>query len=88
MEVAASGRDSVSVLSLRWEQGRLWAPGWQDGRTCLLFLTRTACLQSRQKGYLVKGEVFVNSSYGTEQPPGTLNLSQFGNASESFSCLH
>lgn len=34
-----------------------------------------------------KGEVIMNSACGTEQPPDTLNSSQFGNATDSsFLC--
>lgn len=34
-----------------------------------------------------KGEMIVNSNYGTKQPPDTLNSSQLGNATKSFSFL-
>lgn len=84
-------RRCVSAVSWENKEGG----SQQAGRTkthASYFLAEQHVSRADRKGTgegneQAKGEVMVNSSYRTEQPPDTLNSSQFGNATESFSLL-
>lgn len=92
MEVAASGMANMSVLSLGRGTGKAVGSrlAGRKHRPRISYQNSMSSEQAERTGegnQQAEGEVVINSSQGTEQPLGTLNSSQFGNATESFSFL-